>query len=132
MQQCSTGVGWYTDPCAQSRNGLQGPVEHIWITEVSLGRTKSAKKLVKGVARFWSTFRLKLPLTVRGLRIELREGRELPAWAVRCGDSALRRAPCATCHACACAFTRSLSVESASYRNPEEAALGGRHQVAGA
>ena len=80
-------------------------MEHIWITEVSLGRTKSAKKLVKGVARFWSTFRLKLPLTVRGLRIELREGRELPAWAVRCDNSALRRAPCAARHACACAST---------------------------
>ncbi len=62
----------------------QGPVEHIWVTEVSFGRTKSAKKLVKGVARFWSTFRLKLPLTIRGLQIELREGNDLPAWAARC------------------------------------------------
>ena len=64
----------------------QGPVEHIWVTEVSFGRTKSAKKLVKGVARFWSTFRLKLPLTIRGLQIELREGSELPAWAARCAQ----------------------------------------------
>ena len=61
----------------------QGPVEHIWVTEVSFGRTKSAKKLVKGVARFWSTFRLKLPLTIRGVQIEVREGSDLPAWAVR-------------------------------------------------
>ena len=58
-------------------------MEHIWITEVSFGRTKSAKKLVKGVARFWSTFRLKLPLTIRGVQIEVREGSHLPAWAVR-------------------------------------------------
>ncbi len=107
-------------------------MEHIWITEVSLGRTKSAKKLVKGVARFWSTFRLKLPLTVRGLRIELREGRELPAWAVRCDNSALRRAPCAARHACACASTRAPSTRSASQGKPEEAALGGRHPGAGA
>ena len=58
-------------------------MEHIWVTEISFGRTKSAKKLVKGVARFWSSARLKLPLTIRGLQIELREGNELPAWAVR-------------------------------------------------
>jgi hypothetical protein len=58
-------------------------VEHIWVMEVSFGRTKSAKKLVKGVARFWSSARLKLPLTIRGLQIELREGNELPAWAAR-------------------------------------------------
>lgn len=64
----------------------QGPVEHIYVTEVSFGRTKSAKKLVKGLARFWSTFRLKLPLTIRGLQIELREGSELPAWAARCAQ----------------------------------------------
>ena len=107
-------------------------MEHIWITEVSLGRTKSAKKLVKGVARFWSTFRLKLPLTVRGLRIELREGRELPAWAVRCGNSTPRREPHAVRHACAYAFTRSLSIRSASQGKPEEAALGGRHPGADA
>ena len=93
-------------------------MEHIWIMEVSLGRTKSAKKLVKGVARFWSTFRLKLPLTVRGLRIELREGSELPAWAVRCGHSTLRRAPYAMRHACASAFTGSLSLKSAAYGKP--------------
>ena len=106
-------------------------MEHIWITEVSLGRTKSAKKLVKGVARFWSTFRLKLPLTVRGLRIELREGRDLPAWAVRCGDSALKRAPYAMRHACACAFTRALSTRSALCEKPEEVPLGGKHPGAG-
>lgn len=64
------------------------------MAEVSLGRTKSAKKLVKGVARFWSTFRLKLPLTIRGLQIELREGNELPAWAVRCAaPSSICRGP---------------------------------------
>ena len=107
-------------------------MEHIWVTEVSLGRTKSAKKLVKGVARFWSTFRLKLPLTVRGLRIELREGRELPAWAVRYGDSALKETPYPARHTCACAFTRALSTWSASYGKPEEAAVGGRHSGAGA
>ena len=101
-------------------------MEHIWVMEVSLGRTKSAKKLVKGMARFWSTFRLKLPLTVRGLRIELREGSELPAWAVRCGSSTLRRAPYAMRHACACAFTGSLSIRLASYREPK-AALEERH-----
>ena len=93
-------------------------MEHIWVTEVSLGRTKSAKKLVKGVARFWSTFRLKLPLTVRGLRIELREGRELPAWAARCDNSTLRRAPCAMHRACASAPTGSPAIGSASHKKP--------------
>lgn len=68
-------------------------MEHIWVTEVSFGRTKSAKKLVKGVARFWSSARLKLPLTIRGLQIELREGNELPAWAVRCALSKFQHAP---------------------------------------
>jgi hypothetical protein len=62
---------------------MQGPVEHIWIGEVSLGRTKSATKLVKGVAQAWSSYRPRLPLTVRGLRIELREGSAAPDWAAK-------------------------------------------------
>ena len=61
----------------------QGPVEHVWVAEVSLGRTKSPAKLVKGVARAWHTYKPRLPLTVRGLRIELREGAEPPAWAAK-------------------------------------------------
>jgi hypothetical protein len=70
----------------------QGPIEHIWISEVSLGRTKSATKLVKGVAKAWSTYKPRLPLTVRGVRIELREGEDVPPWAVR-GPKKEARAP---------------------------------------
>ncbi len=71
----------------------QGPVEHIWIAEVSLGRTKSATKLVKGVAKAWSTYKPRLPLTVRGVRIELREGQDLPAWALRAPKKEIRPPP---------------------------------------
>lgn len=73
---------------------LQGPLEHIWIAELSFGRTKSAIKLVKGVAKAWTMYRPRLPLTVRGLRMELREGSEVPEWVVKAAQAASeKRAP---------------------------------------
>lgn len=60
---------------------------------MSLGRTKSATKLVKGVARAWTTYKPRLPLTVRGVRIELREGEGLPDWALKAPQTETRGPP---------------------------------------
>ncbi|KAL0030048.1 hypothetical protein WJX79_003167 [Trebouxia sp. C0005] len=47
----------------------QGPVSHIWISEVSLGRSRSAAK----VAQAAMSWQFRLPFTVRSLTIELRD-----------------------------------------------------------
>ena len=60
---------------------------------MSLGRTKSATKLVKGVAKAWSNYKPRVPLTVRGVVIELREGEDLPEWALRAPKKDIRPPP---------------------------------------
>ncbi|KAL0027199.1 hypothetical protein WJX77_002651 [Trebouxia sp. C0004] len=47
----------------------QGPLSHIWISEVSLGRSRSAAK----VAQAAMSWQFRLPFTVRSLTIELRD-----------------------------------------------------------
>ncbi|KAL0047867.1 hypothetical protein WJX82_001975 [Trebouxia sp. C0006] len=47
----------------------QGPVSHIWISEVSLGRSRSAAK----VAQAAMSWQFRLPFTIRSLTIELRD-----------------------------------------------------------
>lgn len=46
----------------------QGPVSNIWISEVSLGHSRSAKK----VARAALSWQFRVPFTVRNLTLELR------------------------------------------------------------
>ena len=51
---------------------LKGPVASLRIEEVSLGRTKGAKKLYDGLARAAASAKWRLPFMVRGVHIVLR------------------------------------------------------------
>ena len=51
-----------------SQTILQGPVAHIWISEVSLGHSRSATK----VARAAMSWHFRIPFTIRDLTLELR------------------------------------------------------------
>ncbi len=51
---------------------MQGPVASLRIEEVSLGRTKGAKKLYDGLARAAASAKWRLPFMVRGVHIVLR------------------------------------------------------------
>lgn len=51
---------------------MQGPVASLRIEEVSLGRTKGAKKLYNGLARAAASARWRLPFMVRGVHVVLR------------------------------------------------------------
>lgn len=46
----------------------QGPIAHVWVSEVSLGHSRSAKK----VARAALSWQFRVPFTVRNLTLELR------------------------------------------------------------
>ena len=48
----------------------QGPIAHVWISEVSLGHSRSAAK----VARAAMSWQFRVPFTVRNLTVELRDG----------------------------------------------------------
>lgn len=47
----------------------QGPIAHIWVSEVSLGHARSAKK----VAQAALSWQFRVPFTVRTLTLELRD-----------------------------------------------------------
>lgn len=51
---------------------LKGPVVSLRIEEVSLGRTKGAKKLYDGIARAAASAKWRLPFMVRGVHVVLR------------------------------------------------------------
>lgn len=51
---------------------MKGPIASLRIEEVSLGRTKGAKKLYDGLARAAASAKWRLPFMVRGVHIVLR------------------------------------------------------------
>lgn len=51
---------------------MQGPVASLHIEEVTLGRTKGAKKLYDGLARAAASAKWRLPFTIRGVHVVLR------------------------------------------------------------
>jgi hypothetical protein len=59
--------------------GPQGPVACVTVGEVSIGRSKSARKLVQGIQRAAQTQRFRLPITVRDVEIVLRDDANSPA-----------------------------------------------------
>ena len=95
-------------------------MEHIWITEVSLGRTKSAKKLVKGRGALLVHLQAQAAADgARGLRIELREGSEMPLLGCQVRQQhAEKSAVCYCTTFCVSAFIGSLSIRSASHGKP--------------
>ena len=52
---------------------LQGLVEHVWIEQVSLGRSNSLGKVAEGIAKAVSTFDIKFPFNIRGVTVQLRQ-----------------------------------------------------------
>lgn len=58
---------------------VQGPVARVHISEVSLGRSHTASKALQGVAKAASTRHFKVPFSIRGVRIELRDAAEQQA-----------------------------------------------------
>ena len=58
---------------------VQGPVAHVHISEVSLGRSNTASKALQGVAKAASTRHFKVPFSIRGMKIELRDAAEQQA-----------------------------------------------------
>lgn len=52
---------------------LQGPISRILIEEISLGRTKGARKLYDGLARAAASARWQIPFTIRGVAIVLQD-----------------------------------------------------------
>ena len=51
----------------------------VHISEVSLGRSHTASKALQGVAKAASTRHFKVPFSIRGMRIELRDAAEQQA-----------------------------------------------------
>ena len=51
---------------------MQGAYADVWVEEISLGRARGARKLYDGIARAATTWKWRLPLTVRGVRVVVR------------------------------------------------------------
>jgi hypothetical protein len=56
-----TGIATNATTCTQ------GPVARIWVEEISLGRTRGAKKAYDGIARAAASSKWRLPFMVRAL-----------------------------------------------------------------
>ena len=67
---CKLGcLSLYCTRLQQCLSMWQGPIAHIWVSEVSLGHSRSAKK----VARAALSWQFRVPFTVRNLTLELRD-----------------------------------------------------------
>lgn len=53
---------------------LQGSIASLRVEEISLGRTRGAKKLYSGLARAATSAKWRLPFTIRGVHVVLSEG----------------------------------------------------------
>ena len=51
---------------------MQGACADVWVEEISLGRTRGARTLYDGIAGAGATWKWRLPLTVRGVRVVVR------------------------------------------------------------